>query len=267
MTREKLETWLYRLFLKLTIPAHKQAIQSWVLIYSPLNLTIFYRLLFHLSNVGYPAHWLSGVLDNLLKGRIITTARPPRSEPLKIKETKTSMPGLSQSVQPFVAELSTLASIWQSALPFGVLSTEIPRTQDIRKYRINFTGVSGYVDNTAVFVLAFHQALMLPSQRSFRTLLLDDEEGQKSPQISTLRKEGLHIVTTWEWSRSSKTATFWLRRDVMEEMQRGSSWRVMMLRTDNWEKQSGSQKLNAVDTGETWTNIKPAATGVTTSKP
>jgi hypothetical protein len=30
MSRERLETWLYRLFLKLAIPAHKREIQSWV---------------------------------------------------------------------------------------------------------------------------------------------------------------------------------------------------------------------------------------------
>lgn len=141
MPRERLETWLYRLFLKLTIPAHKPAIQSWVLINSPLNLTVFYRLLLHLSNIGYPAHWLSGVLDNLLSGRITTTARAPRSDSLKIKETKASKPRLSQSIKPFVAELSTLASIWQSALPFGVLSTAIPRAQEIRKYSIIFPEV------------------------------------------------------------------------------------------------------------------------------
>lgn len=169
------------------------------------------------------------------------------------------MPGLSQSVKPFVAEMSTLASIWQSALPFGVLSTKISRTQDIRKYSINFTEVSSDVDNNAVFVLAFYQTLMLPLQPSFRTLLLDDEEGQKD------RKEGLHIVTAWEWSRSSKTATFWLRRDVMEEMQRGQSWSVMIWRTDNWKHQSGVQKLDATDTGVTWMNTKAATTDVTMS--
>lgn len=177
------------------------------------------------------------------------------------------MPRLSQPVKPFVAELSTLASIWQSALPFGVLSTEIPRTQDIRKYRINFTEVSEHVDNTAVFALAFFHGPMFPLQKSFRTLLLDDEEDQKDPQISNLREEGLHIVTTWEWSRNSKTATFWLRRDVMEEMQRGQSWGVMIWRTDNWENQSGAQRLDAMDTGVTWMDTKAATTDVMTSGP
>ena len=128
--REKLETWLYRLLLKLAIPASRE-IQSFVLIYSPLNFTVFYRLLLHLNNVGYPAHWLSRVLDNLLEGKITTTARPPRSDPMKIKETKAAMPTLTQSVQPFVAELSTLASMWQPALPFGVLSPAQARHPEI----------------------------------------------------------------------------------------------------------------------------------------
>jgi len=263
MPLEKLETWLYRLLLKLAIPAHKQETQSYVLIYSPLNLSIFYRLLLHLSNIGYPAHWLSGVLDNLLEGKINTTARPPRSDPMKIKETKTAMPALTQSTKPFVAELSTLASMWQSVLPFGVLTPNIPRRQDVRKYRITFTNVSGDVDSVATFVLAFFHTLMLPLQPSFRTLLLDDEQGQKDPQAAALRKGGLQIITTWEWARSSKTATFWLRRDVMEEMLRGSSWSVMIWRTDNWTNQSGPHRLDAVvDTGETWVDGKAATTDV-----
>jgi hypothetical protein len=162
--------------------------------------------------------------------------------------------------------MSTLASMWQSALPFGVLSTKILHAQDIRKYRINFTDVSEHVNNNAVFALAFFHTLMLPTQPSFRTLLVDDEEGQKDPQATQLRKEGLHIVTTWEWSRKSKTATFWLRRDVMEEMQRGQSWGVMIWRTDNWTHQSGPHRLDATctDTGETWMTVKPATTDVIT---
>jgi hypothetical protein len=143
--------------------------------------------------------------------------------------------------------------------------TKIPRTQDIRRYRINFTKVSDHVDNTAVVVLAFYQAHISPSKSSFRTLLLDDEESQKSPQVSTLRKEGLRIVATWKWSRSSKTATFWLRRDVMEEMQRGPRWDVMIWRTDNWRSQSGAQRLDAIDIGVAWMDVKVAMTGDMTS--
>ena len=177
------------------------------------------------------------------------------------------MPALTQSVKPFVAELSTLASMWQPTLPFGILSTSIPRRQDVRKYRIKFTNVSGEVDNVATFVLAFFQTLMLPTQSSFRTLLLDDEEGQKDSQAATLRKEGLHIVTTWEWLRSAKTATFWLRRDVMEEMLRAQSWGVMIWRTDNWTHQSGPHKLDVVEIGESWAAVESATTDGATGGP
>jgi hypothetical protein len=33
----------------------------------------------------------------------------------------------------------------------------------------------------------------------------------------------------------------------------------MMWRTDNWKIQAGPQKLDVMDTGETWMNAKPAA--------
>ena len=138
-----------------------------------------------------------------------------------------------------------------------------PRRQDIRKYRTKFTDVPTHVDNVATFVLAFFNTLMLPSQSSLRTLLLDDEQDRKDQQASRLCKEGLHIVTTWEWSRKAKTATFWLRRDVMEEMQRESGWSVRICRTDNWAHQSEPQRLDAVvDTGETWVDGDAATTDV-----
>ncbi|KAK5129040.1 hypothetical protein LTR85_000373 [Meristemomyces frigidus] len=92
MSRGMLETWLYRIFLKIAIPKDKRQIESQVLIYSPLNLTVFFRLCWHLHNVGYPAHWMSGVLTEVLSGKIATRARPPRSEPLSIREVKTAMP-------------------------------------------------------------------------------------------------------------------------------------------------------------------------------
>ena len=75
MPKAKLQTWLYRLFLKTALPVDKYMITDWELIYSPLNLTYFFRLCAHLHSIGYPAHWLSEVVSNLLSGTITTTAR------------------------------------------------------------------------------------------------------------------------------------------------------------------------------------------------
>ena len=121
MSRVDLETWLYRLFLKLSIP-NERAIRIMTLIYSPLNLTVFVRLCDHLHKIGYPAHWLSGVVGNIMSGEVRTKARPPRSDPLQIKEIKVDMPRLAQSTRPFVAELTTLLGIWSPVPSFGLQS-------------------------------------------------------------------------------------------------------------------------------------------------
>jgi hypothetical protein len=48
MPRANLQTWLYRLFLKTTLPVEKHP----AAIYSPLNLTYFFRLCAHLHSIG-----------------------------------------------------------------------------------------------------------------------------------------------------------------------------------------------------------------------
>jgi hypothetical protein len=57
MPRAKLETWLQRLFFKIMMPREKQKIVDQNLIFSPLNVTVFFRLLIRLFDVGYLAHW------------------------------------------------------------------------------------------------------------------------------------------------------------------------------------------------------------------
>ncbi|KAK4897959.1 hypothetical protein LTR27_004343 [Elasticomyces elasticus] len=164
MPRDKLETWLYRVFLKLATPVQKRAIEDFTLIYSPLNLTAFLRVISHLHDVGYPAHWLADVVGSLLSGKVKTSARPPRSEPLTIRETRAERPMMEQSVAPFTAEFQTLVSMWQFALPFGLTSSAVPDVGIIREYRIDFKDVQEYAGNTPVFVLAFCETRLIPPE-------------------------------------------------------------------------------------------------------
>ena len=86
LPRAKLSKWLFTMFFKITLPANRKG-QDWdhTLIYAPLNLTAFFRLLIHLQQVGYPSHWLSETLVQILEDQVITLARPPQTSPLLVQ--------------------------------------------------------------------------------------------------------------------------------------------------------------------------------------
>jgi hypothetical protein len=58
------------------------------LVYSPLNVTAFFRVLKTVHRNGDPPRWLTDVLMSLLTNRVKATALPLRSYPLQISETK-----------------------------------------------------------------------------------------------------------------------------------------------------------------------------------
>lgn len=246
LPRRRFETWLYRLFLKMTIPIGRK-MRDFALIYSPLNLTAFLRLCGHLHRVGYPAHWISGVLDELVSGTIRTTARPPRTDPLEIEEAEGTMPMMKQSTKPFVSELTTLLSLWQLALPFGVVSKNVPEASKVHKYELDFPKCDDFMGETPSFLLVLFHLKILPEEASgnLRPILLSDEVADSSPWASEARETGIHVISTWTWKRSTKTATFWLREDIFSQL-RGEDWGMSIWRTDAWLLHSGPRSLRGL---------------------
>ncbi|KAK2613339.1 hypothetical protein N8I77_000257 [Diaporthe amygdali] len=99
MPRPRLERWLYAHFLKICLPAKRDP-EHGAAVYAPLNLTAFIRLLLHLFERGYPAHWLGTVIENLTSASIKTTARAPRKEVMDVEDVNTVYPLRQISVAP-----------------------------------------------------------------------------------------------------------------------------------------------------------------------
>jgi len=114
-----MEKWLYGLFMKIVLPTNRPT-QHLKLIYSPLNMTVLFRILETLHENGYPAHWLEDVLVTLLSNRVKTTARPPLTYPLKITETTKDFADAHVDLSPFVTELRTLTGLWLAELPLAL---------------------------------------------------------------------------------------------------------------------------------------------------
>lgn len=78
MPQDKFLHWLHSHFLKLCLPfPRSKGDGDPTMVFAPLNLTAFLRLVMHVSELGYPAHWISNLMESILSGQITTTARPP----------------------------------------------------------------------------------------------------------------------------------------------------------------------------------------------
>ncbi|KAK8085415.1 hypothetical protein PG997_006686 [Apiospora hydei] len=206
MPQASLTRWLYSHFLKICLPYERGP--AFDLVYAPLNLTMFMRLLVHVSELGYPAHWLSTLINNLLGGEVTTTARAPRRYVLTTQDVDKVHPPRKVSVKPWTMEFAALISLWQHLLPFGLISSShlLAPLDEMHEYTVKFPHPffhpeSGHVPH---FMLVFwnQQKLESPLQTSARFV----------------RSEVVRVVTTFNWSTDARAATFWLRRGDMAEM-------------------------------------------------
>jgi len=124
--------------------------------------------------------------------------RPPRSSPVTVAETKSEFPERKLSTAPFVAEMTTLAALCLHALPFGIISDQIPDVRIVHCYHMGFEGIDLQPGRLPVFILVFTAPdLDVPN---LRELLLSDEKDAKGHDatraraggsISSLRSSGL----------------------------------------------------------------------------
>jgi hypothetical protein len=251
--RSKLEKWLYQLFMKTVLPINRPK-RDFELIYSPMNATFYFRLLSILHSRGYPAHWLSTILSTILTNTVVTSARPPRSYPLKIKEAATDFALQKIDLEPFLAEFRTLTALWITELPFGIITPPnvLPSVSRIRQYALTFqqadlTHYSIHTDGRVpVFILVVWNQRVIPGDKAFaaqpgdlRSILLSDERGRKDEISIKLRKEGLVVLQTWSWDDKASSAKFWMVERVVQGWEsRDEDWRAAIWRDDSYERVS-----------------------------
>ena len=108
-----------------------------------------------LHEMGYPSHWLSEVIEQILENNVITSARPPQSNPLTIGESHRESPMKNLSTAPFAYEVSTSVILFELNLPFSIASTVKPKPSCIYEYSIHleplYVGQADLPVNISVF--------------------------------------------------------------------------------------------------------------------
>ncbi|KAF2418776.1 hypothetical protein EJ08DRAFT_739021 [Tothia fuscella] len=240
--RESLERWLYAIFLKSALPVQQdlQSPSSYSLfVYSPLNLNVFFRIIEYIQRLGWPAHWISGVLSDIVTNNVTTTVRPPRSVPLSRKEAQTVFPARKIKVAAFVAEMSTLAALWSRTLKLGIAVPGLPPLESVWKYRVKLKQVPLPQFQLPVYILVFHRRNLSSVEYlevvDLRKFLLDDESVRHSPIVHKMRqREQVVMVTTFTWDAKKNKAEFWLRKDMMDLLEKDKNWQCILYDTVDW---------------------------------
>jgi tetratricopeptide (TPR) repeat protein len=265
----EVEHWLYAIFLQIALPASVSEMGS--CIYSPLNLTIFFRLISRLHELGYPAHWLSEVISAILSNQVHTTARFPCTSPLTVEESDRKHSRMHIDIAPFIPEFSALTAMWMYELPFGIaalLST--PKLSSMKRYTIRFTKVTDQEKNlqpsipalTVLFtqfdarLAAMDVATRVPDF-TLRKALMAGDQGYQDDVFVKLRQKSV-VITTWTWDREKKTAGFWFDAAMMDRMlAERPAWSVNILRMNYWKEAAVTDVLNLVlSTGESWEMVQ-----------
>jgi hypothetical protein len=210
------------------------------------------------QQLGYPAHWLSDILSNILNNQLHTTARFPRTSPLTIAESKEKHSRIRVDAAPLLPEFSSLAAIRLAELPFGVASSlRITRLSDSKQYTIRFKEVPDLEKNHGSMIPCLNLLFAQPDAReaamnqmtrtrdfTFRRALMDDDHGYHNAAFVALRQKSL-LITTWTWDRDARTASFWLDNLLMKKMlTERPVWTVNILRMDTWNDAAITDVLN-----------------------
>ncbi|KAJ7218678.1 hypothetical protein GGX14DRAFT_437608 [Mycena pura] len=130
-TREVLKTWLIRVFLCTLINGKKNSLGK---IITPSTIVTFIHLLIHLHKVGYPGHWLSDFLQNLMSNNLVTDILPYTDAlPISLRhDWKKGRPDARLQLEPWIPEMEAIVARILPALPFALtLPKALPAPEDI----------------------------------------------------------------------------------------------------------------------------------------
>ena len=243
LPKEAFTKWLYALFLKFALPTDRFDMQYNDLLFCPLNLTIYFRVLQRLHESGYPRHWLATALANIVANTVTTSARPADTAPLEIEEARQDHPFRKVTTAPYAPEMSTLTTIFQPMLPFSIISSALPKPDDIHLYTISFSSlhVNYRHSQMPMFALVIFNNNLLkksigerdPTTLNWRLLFYNAAEF-KSNDLDQIRENGLILWSSFEWERRKEQVSVWMRKDFGDKCLSSRDWCVGMLRTDVW---------------------------------
>jgi hypothetical protein len=235
LPRKPFTKWFFGVFFRLALPFNQNNSPSNGIILSPLNLTILFRLISYLSTIGYPSHWLSECLENVIENKVVTTARPPRTKPMRPADVQRNCPAKKLCTAPFSYEMATLAQLFQPLLSFTLTSPLVPERSTIYEYTFHLPSYSNADPQHSCLALVFTNPVlsgphMLALAHDVRTALTDEDGGiVKGPDWEVFREKVIVVWTTFTWDLKEEKARAWIPESLLEMV---VLWACGLYRTD-----------------------------------
>ncbi|EGG20040.1 hypothetical protein DFA_07156 [Cavenderia fasciculata] len=224
--RDELIAWLSRLFVTIVTPS---AVEPGTFpIHSPNNITMFFKLLGRLLRIGYPTHWITGVVELLLSGSL-TTVEPTRKNRM-IPLSRVAPPLLKMlSITPWLIEIRTQAALWMDKYQIRLLAGSIiPSVSDIKRYDISIRGTRSY--SGPPFSSVIMMAIEYPSNQIFSPSNGADDNLRF--QLLDATRNKTTIITTILFD--GKTVSFWMSETDYNNLL-SQNVTIKLFRNDTWK--------------------------------
>ncbi|KZP20325.1 hypothetical protein FIBSPDRAFT_789699 [Athelia psychrophila] len=236
--RKELLTWLTRIFLCTIFPG--AAAEGSFSARLPNNLVAFIGLLVHLKHVGFPAHWLSELLQNIISDNLTTDIAPYSGIwPIPITEIHRRVLKRKVRLDPWLAELEAILASTLHGLPFAIsLPLNFSQSSaEIGLFETNVLEEGWHVDFRAsepTLNLIFYKpsSSWIPWNRSIDTLLASIRaafEGNES-----VAQGSFFILTAIEAFDRRGVVRWRLSRERVQRM-KANNWSMVAYRTDSKE--------------------------------
>ena len=251
-TREELIQWLNRQLVNTLCPGRPH--QGMVRVRSPNNMVAFVNLLVHLCDLGFPVHWISDYVQNMVADKVVTRAIPARGLPIPISDVHSSQQGMDRKLGlgPWIAELETILASVRKGLPFFVslplddgvvVASEL---EDIGKFEAKVRSFMELRMMQHVFSPFDPVANLLfwkPSPSSGRSEQVLKNEGEKiieqevdgvllSGGRPSSKWNGKFLVLTAQESVDQDKSVSWMMAKKRVEKMRKEGWVMMLVTSD-----------------------------------
>ncbi len=231
--RNQVTNWLTRVLLAYAFPAKRDARNPLRETYSA-NLTVFFRSIKYLVNLGYPKHWFKIYIESIFSNNLITAAKIPFESPNKFYVEKEEQ---KVDISKILMEISVLAACYEPILNLGHIKCG-KSIESITQYKIKFSYVIsfGQFIFSNVLGLVFEDQVDQVNNNPYSSIFNLSGSNLRS-EILNKKTKKQHLYSVVDFCSKNETAEFWMSKMDFDDMCK-NKWYVTLIRTDSWDRLS-----------------------------